>query len=191
MQGEVIKHEFAFRNAGTAPLIVTKVTGCGCTAALVSSPRVPPGQSGRIGVTFDTKGYRSEEDKDVYVESNDPAQPRARLLLQGTIKSEILLEPAYYYFGTIGPAETVSKRITIRFAEGASYRVTAARATSPQLHPGELRAVEGRYEFELTVGPDLPPGPFSSEVLVETDSPRQPRISLGVFGNVKQPEAGG
>lgn len=72
-QGEVLSHEFVFTNEGDATLVIQRVsTSCGCTAALVSADRIPPGKEGRIGIKFDTRGYGGPVKKLVYVDSNDP-----------------------------------------------------------------------------------------------------------------------
>jgi hypothetical protein len=79
-QGEVVTHEFIFRNEGNAPLKVSRVsTSCGCTAALVSANELAPGQEGRLKVTFDSRGYYDKVVKYIYFESNDPEKPRVEL----------------------------------------------------------------------------------------------------------------
>ncbi|NIQ93339.1 MAG: DUF1573 domain-containing protein, partial [Desulfuromonadales bacterium] len=48
-QGDKVRHAFEFTNAGDATLNVEKVrTSCGCTAALVSSEAIAPGDRGKI-----------------------------------------------------------------------------------------------------------------------------------------------
>ncbi len=87
-QGEVVTHEFVFRNEGTAPLKITRVTtSCGCTAALVSANEIKPGQEGRLKVSFDSRGYYDRVVKYVYFESNDPEQPRVELTISTTVET--------------------------------------------------------------------------------------------------------
>jgi len=81
-QGEVVTHEFVFKNEGTAVLKVNRVsTSCGCTAALVSEKELSPGREGRLKVTFDSRGYSGKVIKYVYFESNDPKSPQIELSL--------------------------------------------------------------------------------------------------------------
>ena len=90
-QGEVVSHEFIFRNEGTAPLKVSRVaTSCGCTAALVSQKEVAPGKEGRIKVSFDSRGYSGQVVKYIYFDSNDPKKPQVEL----TVKAEVETGPA-------------------------------------------------------------------------------------------------
>jgi len=90
-QGEVVSHEFAFKNEGTVPLKVSRVaTSCGCTAALVSQKEIAPGKEGRIKVSFDSRGYSGQVVKYIYFDSNDPKNPQVAL----TIKAEVETGPA-------------------------------------------------------------------------------------------------
>lgn len=90
-QGDVVTHEFVFRNEGTAPLKINRVTtSCGCTAALVSEKEIAPGKEGRLKVTFDSRGYSDKVIKYIYFDSNDPKTPQVEL----TITAEVEVGPA-------------------------------------------------------------------------------------------------
>jgi hypothetical protein len=85
-QGINLSYEFVFRNDGDDTLTIKNVeTSCGCTAALVSNKKVEPGKTGRIKVSFDTRGYAGEVVKYIYVESDDPVQPKIQLKVTAAI----------------------------------------------------------------------------------------------------------
>ncbi len=85
-QGKVLTHVFKFENLGDAPLLIHNVrTSCGCAAALISSREIAPGKNGEIKVTFNTKGYEGRQTKFVYVDSNDPQEPKKQLVVSASI----------------------------------------------------------------------------------------------------------
>ena len=85
-QGITLTYEFVFKNDGDDTLTIKNVeTSCGCTAALVSNKKVEPGKAGKIKVSLDTKGYAGEVVKFVYVESDDPVQPKIQLKVTAAI----------------------------------------------------------------------------------------------------------
>ncbi|MCX6577490.1 MAG: DUF1573 domain-containing protein [Candidatus Aminicenantes bacterium] len=85
-QGNNLTHEFVFKNDGDDMLTIKNVeTSCGCTAALVSNKKVEPGKTGKIKVSLDTRGYAGEVVKFVYVESDDPVQPKIQLKITAAI----------------------------------------------------------------------------------------------------------
>lgn len=118
-QGEVVSHEFIFRNSGNDILMVTKVsTSCGCAAALVSEKEIAPGKEGRLKVTFDSRGYSGKVIKYVYFESNDPQRPRLELSLSAEVDAGpapvIELEPYNLDLGLVVEGESAEAEIKIK-----------------------------------------------------------------------------
>ncbi len=84
-QGEIVKHNFVFRNSGTEPLIIAKVlTTCGCTVPKFPKEPIMPGAVGRIEVNFNTEGKMGRQNKIVNVMSN-ATTPDVQLTLRGTV----------------------------------------------------------------------------------------------------------
>lgn len=71
-KGSVVEVSYRFRNAGTKPLVITKVTaGCGCTIPEQPERPFAPGEEGVIRAKFDTQNqHLGENAKTVGVESN-------------------------------------------------------------------------------------------------------------------------
>ncbi len=75
-----VEHVFKIRNAGTKPLVITRVqTSCGCTAAMMETSVVDPGQTGRLRVSFNPHGQKQVVTRTVTVYSNDAVQPTLAL----------------------------------------------------------------------------------------------------------------
>lgn len=96
VEGAVVVHTFAFKNAGSAPLAIADVnSGCGCTVPQ-DWPRelIAPGEGGTIDVTFNTRGWSGKVDKRVTVVTN--GEPSVvHLVLDGFILApEGTSEPA-------------------------------------------------------------------------------------------------
>jgi hypothetical protein len=76
---------FTFANVGDAVLKVSPPsTTCGCTVAGVKPDTLQPGEKGELTFTLTLPGYRSKLEKQIFVPSNDPQNPRVAL----TIKAE-------------------------------------------------------------------------------------------------------
>ena len=75
-----VEHVFKIENTGDKPLVVTRVqTSCGCTAAMMESSVIDPGQSGRLRVSFNPRGQKQRVTRTVTVHSNDPVTPALAL----------------------------------------------------------------------------------------------------------------
>lgn len=85
-QGEIVKHDFKFKNVGKAPLVIKKVdVSCGCT--FPSYPFIPiePGKEGTIGITYDSKNKAGRQKPVITVVTN--GSPRTlKLNLEGYVE---------------------------------------------------------------------------------------------------------
>jgi hypothetical protein len=71
IQGEMISYSFHFTNEGKSPLVIADVkASCGCTIADFPGEAVPPGEKAYVTVTFDSKGRRGFQSKQVTVVAN-------------------------------------------------------------------------------------------------------------------------
>ena len=117
--GEVVSHEFVFKNEGQALLKVIRVsTSCGCAAALVSENEIAPGKEGRLKVTFDSRGYAGKVIKYVYFESNDPKNRQIELSIEAEVEigpsPRIELDRYNLDLGIALEGEETSTRLTVR-----------------------------------------------------------------------------
>ncbi len=75
-EGTVVEYIFRFQNTGKAPLKISDVkTSCGCTAALLSSERLAPGEEGTLKVELDTSKRSGKMSRTITITSNDPKDP--------------------------------------------------------------------------------------------------------------------
>ncbi len=71
IEGDIVKHQFKFKNTGKAPLEVTKAVGtCGCTKPSYPFLDIMPGDSAIIGVEYHSVGKNGLQEPEIYVYSN-------------------------------------------------------------------------------------------------------------------------
>lgn len=81
-EGKVVDVKIGFKNTGQAQLEIIDVkTSCGCTAALLSSKKIAPNQSGNIRIELDTANREGKLTRTVTLFSNDPANPNQTITL--------------------------------------------------------------------------------------------------------------
>ena len=90
LQGKTVEYTFRFENKGTEDLLIKEVTtSCGCTAALVSSSTVKPGENGEITVSYDSQGRAGAVSRTITVVSNDLVEPVKELTITATVTSSM------------------------------------------------------------------------------------------------------
>jgi uncharacterized cupredoxin-like copper-binding protein len=86
-EGKKVEYTFKFENKGTESLVIKDVkTSCGCTAAVVSSTTIKPGQVGSIKVDFDTKNRQGRNSKSITIVSNDTKEPNKVITIYADIQ---------------------------------------------------------------------------------------------------------
>ena len=187
-RGARVEHTFQLANRGPGTLRIDQVKStCGCTVAVVSDRDVAPGGEGRIVVALDTAKLAGRTTKIVTVYTNDPASPVLGLTLAGQVNADVVVSPIPLYLGRIRRGDRVRREVTIVSGEaGAIYSVTHVEHS----HPGLRARLEPRTDtpgqrLVVELDPDMPLGRFSEKLTLHTTSPREPTLTLPVFGSVE------
>jgi len=87
--GELPSHIFKFENIGDEVLIIkgTKVSCESCIDPLISTKELNPGEEGELKITVNSLDMIGRFTKRIYVESNDPVNPRLVIIVSGFIKA--------------------------------------------------------------------------------------------------------
>ncbi|GAB4528456.1 MAG: hypothetical protein Fur0018_14560 [Anaerolineales bacterium] len=86
---DVVTHDFVIKNAGDAPLTISRAyTTCGCTTADFSATVIPPGKVAIVTLRLDA-GFHDVRGQTVrrgiIIENNDPAHPQVELWTQASV----------------------------------------------------------------------------------------------------------
>ncbi len=85
--GDRVERVIEFYNRGDKTLLLLDAWAtCGCTVGTLSSAAVPPGDSGRLTVVFDSYGLRGRLEREVHLVSNDVSNPK----LTFTLKADVI-----------------------------------------------------------------------------------------------------
>jgi len=86
-QGEVVSHDFKFKNIGNSNLIISGASGsCGCTVPKWPKEPILSGKEGKINVVFSSEGKKGLMDKTVTIVTN--CEPSTRII---RIKAEVIV----------------------------------------------------------------------------------------------------
>jgi hypothetical protein len=87
--GDIVNHDFKFKNVGDAPLNIKNVTAtCGCTQPSFPFLPVAPGEEGTISVTFNSTGKINEQRPTVTVITNGKPSI-VKLNLEGMVRPKL------------------------------------------------------------------------------------------------------
>ncbi len=70
-EGDIVEHEFSFKNTGEAPLVIISAKGsCGCTVSKWSTEPINPRESSSLLVRFNSNGKPNMQTKQVTITAN-------------------------------------------------------------------------------------------------------------------------
>ncbi len=152
-QGVKVEHEVRFKNIGTGPLCIAKVTtGCGCVKATLvgDEKRFPPEGEGRIRLATDTTGRVGRISKYVSVFTNDMKVPVHKFRIVMDVSAGLMTEPRYLQFGNVPPNTPATRTMILRSSKSEKgWKVLRVEST---------RKIAGRkppkYTFEVIPVPD-------------------------------------
>ncbi|MBW2450890.1 MAG: DUF1573 domain-containing protein [Deltaproteobacteria bacterium] len=189
-QGENVAHDFIFFNEGDQPLLIEKVrSSCGCTAALVSSREIQPGESGEIKANFDSTRFRGDVSKTVYLYTNDTSQPVVQMYIKGFVKEMLILNPKQLSFVDLVPKETVIKQVDLKNQGQKTLTVLSSGTTAKELQV-QLAADEIKAGQTLPVTVQYTPKPgqsrFSGYVLINIEGGAQNELRIPVYATIQK-----
>jgi len=187
-QGDKVDHSFRFRNVGDELLEITSVSSsCGCTAALLSSRRIAPGESGEIKATFDSSRFRGRIKKDITLQTNDPAHGQVVFSLTGEVIELLSLSTTRIDWNWTDAQQTGTAQVIISNKSSGPVTLQSPQTTSPQLQASlDQLKLEPGQEARLTVQGQLAKDSklLSGYVMVKTDFAPLPQLRISVSGRL-------
>jgi len=117
-ENERSEHIFTLTNDGGEELVISRVrASCGCTATMLSSDRIPPGKSAELKTTFNPSGFEGRTKKSIYIETNDPELPRAKIEVLADVETipapKAYISNSQWDFGLISQGDSPEFAFTI------------------------------------------------------------------------------
>jgi hypothetical protein len=187
-QGTPIVHQFALKNTGRGMVRIEGSTAsCGCTVAAIDGRLVRPRQLTWVPVTVDTSQLSGKTTKTVTLKTSDPQTPQVLLAVSGTVLTDLIVAPSTVYLGWVWRGDPARHDLVVGAGRPGNfgYTVSSVETESSALHarlePGDK---PGEQKVVVELDYDAPPGRFNELVTLHTTSPRQPVITVPVFGHI-------
>ena len=191
-------HIFTIKNTGREELVISRVrSSCGCAATMLSSDNIQPGKSAELEVTFNPTGYNGLVKKDIYIESNDPQLPKAKITVIIEVEPipspQAFLSNSQWDLGLVSQGDLPTFTFTIENKGELDLIIDKVDASEYiqydteiplTILPGEKQEVTFTYnssQHEL--------GEVRESVRIYCNDPRRKAFSLRVNGYIKEKPA--
>ncbi len=151
--GQKMVGQFKFTNAGDAPLKITNVEKCCGAVTKLDKQELAPGEAGFLQVQYTSSRMPGAMMKQLYVNSNDKATPRAALAIKAETVLRVDYEPKSIKL-LLKDQNADCPKITLTSTDNRPFSVTSFQATGDSL-TAEIDSVVQATEFILQPLADL------------------------------------
>jgi hypothetical protein len=189
-RGSVMERKLTLKNAGTDTLVMGKIdVSCGCTGALVTAERIPPGGTGAVKITFNSKNFVGPVHKTVTLNSNGDSLGYTLIEFTATVIDEIGLNPQSIILPDAEVHKASMLTLTVTNNGMTPLALTGFRTQLKGLVlklPSDPIPPGGASEIHVEFTPEAPSPMLTDGVFVTTNNLRQPELYLQVYGGVRQ-----
>lgn len=184
-------------NRGNAALKITKVnTQCGCTKGKMSKDTIEPGKSAPLEITVDPfKIPQFDSSKTLTLFTNDPENPTVKVQVAARVNPEVIVEPDRIEFGEVNKGQTQTATVRLIQNTDAALVLKNLQLVGQSEHyetkmeeiAPEEWANPDRREYLVTakVLENAPTGKLRANIVLETEFPRLPRVTVPMGLEVK------
>jgi hypothetical protein len=178
-----VEATYAFKNAGSAPVTITKLrSSCGCTAAKLEKRTYAPGETGEIAAKFTLGDRRGLHVVGVTVTTDDKSAEPIQLVLRVNIADPLKVEPALVWWRVGAAAEPKVVQLTAEATR--PVRIKSVTSTNPRIS-AKLQTATAGQRYSLTVRPADTASKEVAEIRVQTDFPPDAPRSYLIYARVK------
>ena len=172
-------HAFIIKNGGKGTLNIRDVQpSCGCTIARFDRV-IPPGGEGKVTLEVNLKGFQGHVKKTATVLSDDPANPRLVLAVEGTVKPliEVRPEKTVYFQGMPGD---ISEKTIDLITTSKPFHIRKVEDNLDKKAGYRLETVEDGNHYRLTVFNNTLRGNYRGSITLYTDFAEKPELTVWV-----------
>lgn len=185
--GAMVHKVITLKNIGSDSITIKSVTtSCGCTAALVATSALAPGQETDVRIQFNPTGYIGDVTKYVYISNSYRKDPLMTVRMSGYVAYALQPTPGYALFNNARLGKRDSAEISLSNTTEKAMRITKV----------DLPSKEITYKLSKKV---LQPGDFANlnlyldptnlrdidgYIVIHTTSDVQPQLQIRVFAGL-------
>jgi hypothetical protein len=199
--GAQLKHRFKMKNIYAVPLDVGKIRStCGCLSGTPSTTSLKPHEEGYIDVVMGVRPFKGPKSITMFVPFSSPAgdfASTASILFTANARADVVFNPGQVDFNVVPQGQSVVQALDVEYAGSQDWRIleVVKNADAPfTVEPRETyRRTTGLinkvntvgYQIAVTLKPSAAPGRFRQELILKTNDPISPVMTVVVEGNVQ------
>lgn len=185
--GAMVHKVITVENVGKDSVKINSVTtSCGCTAAIVATNALAPGEKTDIRIQFNPTGYIGNVTKYIYITNSYRKIPLITVRMTGTVAYALQPTPGYVLFNNARMGKLDSAEVSLSNTTNEEMRITKVDLPSKELtykldrsvlKPGEYTNI--KLYLDATNSRDI-----DGYIIIHTTSDKQPQLQIRVFAGL-------
>lgn len=185
--GAMVHKVITVKNTGSDSVTIKSVTtSCGCTAALVATSALAPGQETDVRIQFNPTGYIGDVTKYIYISNSYPKDQLVTVKMTGYVAYALQPTPGYVLFNNARLGKRDSAEISLSNTTAETMRITKVdipskeityKLSKKELQPGEFANLD--LYLDPTSLRDI-----DGYIVIHTTSDKQPQLQIRVFAGL-------
>ncbi len=184
-EGGTVEHTFLVKNIGTEPADMTQLEAqCGCAVLDTASDTLAPGEETPMTVVVSFGEERGVYTKSLDILAQDDAHNALTLTLEGFITPTMYVLPDRLELGRIDAGRKTTRTAIVVFAQEEPVKIKTI-TSDVGTNVLEVKALSDcLYRVTVQVAPSKGSSRIQSRVLLYTDSPDHPMVTIPVTATV-------
>lgn len=175
----VLTHDFKVKNGGDAVLHIKDVKpDCGCTLAYFDKT-IPAHGEGKVTLKLDLNSFQGYVKKSTAITTDDPANPRMTIFLEGTVKPLVAVLPAKSLY-LQGMPDTVTEKVVDLVGSTKPFHITKVDSDLAKNAEYRLETVEEGKHYRVRISNRLQRGTYRGSINLHTDLAERPELTVWV-----------
>lgn len=195
--GAQVKYSFPVKNIYAVDLTFTQVrSSCGCLTPVANPLMLKPQQTGTIDITIDTTRFTGFKSFKVHVTVGPQFVSTATLSVSATSRTDVVFNPGQINFGVVPQGKSPAQIVDVEYAGALNWQMVEVvknsaapfTVTAKELYRQlPQNGVPGKvgYRLTATLKPDAPAGAIKQELVLKTNDPTTPVLTLLAEGTVQ------
>jgi hypothetical protein len=207
-RGAQLKHRFLIKNIYKVPLEITNIrVSCGCVTlkpqgateyvkTLTAPVTIQPNQQTFLDINMDARIFSGPKTVSIYVTVGPQFVSTATLQVSAVARQDVVFNPGTVDFGIVQAGQAPTQILDVEYSGNLPWRIdeVVKNSSAPfQVKVEELYRQEPRfrqagrvgYRFNVTLKANAPPGAFKQEIILKTNDPNSPTLTVAVEGTVQ------
>jgi hypothetical protein len=193
--GTMLHYNFPIYNPWAIPIEITDVrVSCGCVTPSVTKRILQPRETAYLEVNMDTLRFKKPESRTVsiHVSVGPTYLSTATVQVSANARGDVVIQPpGQINFGVVAGGQSPTRTVDVEYAGVLDWRINEVIKNDAPIEvvPEEMYRQPGKvgYRLKVTLKSDASAGPMTKELLLKTNDPASPLVSVLVEANIQAP----